>query len=487
MAVALKHRRIAVERPGERARAQQAGVAAEPHRPAHLRNVGLLVEQRDHGAVGVLVGLGGRRGLPAQARAGEADDHVLHPPAEAEVGQPLLQRVARDADFALDASLAEATGDDHAGRVGQGGRDFRLRGAVELVGLEPDDLDLRAALHTGVDQRLADGEVGIAQFDVLAHDRHAAAALGAVESADPFAPLSEAAAAARVQREPVERELGEPGVLKDFGHVVDAVGRAQRDHRFGRYIAEERELRTDLFVDLNVGAGDDHVWLDAHRAQRADGMLRRLGLHLVGGLEVEERRDMDRERAVRRLLVAHLPNRLEEGLTLNVADRAADFDDQYIGVGAHGEAAHALLDRVGDVGHGLDRAAEVVALALALDHGGRNLAHRDGGRAGQVLVEEALVVAEVEVRLRAVVGDEDLAVLVRRHRAGIDVEVRVKLLDRDAQAAAGEQFGEGSGGDALADRADHAAGDEDVARHGGGGAASAGRSVERLNGCRPAC
>ncbi len=36
---------------------------------------------------------------------------------------------------------------------------------------------------------------------------------------------------------------------------------------------------------------------------------------------------------------------------------------------------------------------------------------------------EALVVAEIEVGLRAVVGHEHLAVLVGRHRAGIDVEV----------------------------------------------------------------
>ena len=42
-------------------------------------------------------------------------------------------------------------------------------------------------------------------------------------------------------------------------------------------------------------------------------------------------------------------------------------------------------------------------------------------------VGEALVVAEVEVGLGAVVGHEDLAVLVRAHRAGIHVDVRVEL------------------------------------------------------------
>ena len=80
----------------------------------------------------------------------------------------------------------------------------------------------------------------------------------------------------------------------------------------------------------------------------------------------------------------------------------------------------------------------------------------------QVDVEEALVVADVEVGLGAVVGDEDLAVLERVHRARIDVEVRVELLHRDAQPARREQVAEARGGQALAERGDDTAGDEDV-------------------------
>ena len=53
---------------------------------------------------------------------------------------------------------------------------------------------------------------------------------------------------------------------------------------------------------------------------------------------------------------------------------------------------------------------------------------------GQVLVDEALVVAQVQVGLGAVVGDEDFAVLVGRHGARIDVDVRVELEHRDREA-----------------------------------------------------
>jgi hypothetical protein len=70
----------------------------------------------------------------------------------------------------------------------------------------------------------------------------------------------------------------------------------------------------------------------------------------------------------------------------------------------------------------------------------------------QVGVEEPLVVADVEIGLGAVIGDEDLTVLERVHRAGVDVDVGVELLHRDAQAAGAQQVPESRGGQALADR-----------------------------------
>ena len=47
--------------------------------------------------------------------------------------------------------------------------------------------------------------------------------------------------------------------------------------------------------------------------------------------------------------------------------------------------------------------------------------------------------AEIEVGLGAVFGNENLAVLIRVHRAGVDVDVGIELLDRNADAARFEQ------------------------------------------------
>ncbi len=167
-------------------------------------------------------------------------------------------------------------------------------------------------------------------------------------------------------------------------------------------------------------------------------------------------------------VLAHLADRLEERQALDVADGPADLDDDDVGVAVAGDALDPLLDLVRDVGDDLDRAAEVVAAALLGDDRLVDAAGRHVGELGEVLVDEPLVVAQVEVRLGAVVGDEDLAVLVGRHRPRVDVDVRVELEDGDGEAAGLEEPADAGGGDAFAERGGHASGHKDILRHGSG-------------------
>ncbi len=177
-----------------------------------------------------------------------------------------------------------------------------------------------------------------------------------------------------------------------------------------------------------------------------------------------------------------LADRLQERQGLDVADGPADLGDHEVEVLRLGDQLHALLDLVGDVRDHLHRAAEEVPAALLADHRVVDAAGRHVRGPGRVLVREALVVAEVEVRLGAVLGDEHLAVLERAHRAGVDVDVRVELLDLDPLAAAHQQAADRGRRDALPERRDHAAGDEDVARRSDVGAV--GHQVDRTV---PAC
>ena len=228
------------------------------------------------------------------------------------------------------------------------------------------------------------------------------------------------------------------------------------------------EANSAIFLRMSrdsaaLGAADHHVGLDADAAQLVDRVLRRLGLELARVADVGHERQVDVHAAAPADVDRELADRLQERQRLDVADRAADLGDDDVDVLALADELDAVLDLVGDVRDDLDGAAEVVAAALLADH---RVVDRAGGHvrgARRVRVREALVVAEVEVGLGAVLGDEDLAVLERRHRPGIDVDVRVELLQGDLQPAGDEQAADRGRRDALAERGDDAAGDEDVA------------------------
>src|SRR5207244_2957933 len=78
----------------------------------------------------------------------------------------------------------------------------------------------------------------------------------------------------------------------------------------------------------------------------------------------------------------------------------------------------------------------------------------------------AFIMAEVEVGFGAVVSDEDFPVLVGAHRAGIDIQIRVELAQPDLEPARLKQRPERCRRQTLAERGDHAAGNEDEPRHG---------------------
>ena len=174
---------------------------------------------------------------------------------------------------------------------------------------------------------------------------------------------------------------------------------------------------------------------------------------------------MDEQAVAPADLGRHLTDGLEEGLGLNVARRAADLGDDHIRRGLFADRVDERLDLVGDVRDDLHGLAQVFARALLVEHVPVDLAGRQVGELVQILVDKALVMAKVEVGLRAVVRDVDLAVLERAHRARVHVDIGVELLRRHLEAAAFEQTAERGRSDALAQAGNHAAGYENVLCH----------------------
>ena len=149
-----------------------------------------------------------------------------------------------------------------------------------------------------------------------------------------------------------------------------------------------------------------------------------------------------------RQVVAELADGFEERQALDIADGAADFAQHEIV--AFVAVADELLDGVGDVRNDLDGGAEIVAAALLGEDLLIDAAGGDVVAARRRAAGEALVVAEVEIGLGAVISDEDLAVLVGRHRARIDIEVGIELAQAHFVAARLQQRAERRRSETLA-------------------------------------
>jgi hypothetical protein len=130
------------------------------------------------------------------------------------------------------------------------------------------------------------------------------------------------------------------------------------------HVAEERDLLLHALRQRPVGAAQEHVGLDADLPQLLHGVLGGLGLELARGADPRHEGDVHGD-GVGPHLQLELPDGLEEGQRLDVADGAADLDDGH--VDAVGGLAHARLDLVGDVRDHLHRGAEVLAAALLGD------------------------------------------------------------------------------------------------------------------------
>ena len=116
-----------------------------------------------------------------------------------------------------------------------------------------------------------------------------------------------------------------------------------------------------------------------------------------------------------------------------------------------GESLDAPLDFVGHMWNHLDGSPEVITASFRGQDGLVDAARRRVRRPGEVLVNEAFVMAEIQVGLAAVVGDEHFAVFEGVHGAGVDVDVRVEFLHRDSQATHLEQSTERGSGQTLAE------------------------------------
>src|SRR3954447_14332607 len=456
MTMALVDHVAAVERVRTGARTKLARIRTQAHGATEVvdaQQIAELVNEVDRRIGRALgrIGIGQSADVACVFHSGP-----LEAVADSEVRNAAFARDFGRTHHASRAAIAEPAGNQNpVGAVEQ------LLAARLLEGLRFDPLDVRVepVLEPAVIQRFVETLVRILVSDVFADHMDRDVVLRIPDAIDEVGPGLHVRLGLR-QVQPAQDDPIESFGGKHERHFIDARDVLGRDDGFFVDVAEQTNLPLEFLIQESIRAAQEDVGLNADRAKVPDAGLRPLGLQRSGSADERHQRQVDVERVVPSDVLPQLTNGLEIRLAPEVADRAADLDEDNVNPLRHG--ADRILDLVGDMRDHLHGPAEIFAPALLLDH--RQI-HLPGGPVvvpGRYLVGEPLVMSQVEVRLSPVVGDEHFAVLVRAHRARIDVDVGVEFLQRDLVAVTFEQRADRRGGESLAERRHDAAGNEDV-------------------------
>ncbi len=383
--------------------------------------------------------------------AGKFDHRHLEAETQAEIGHFVFASVADALDFALGAADAKAAGNDDSVTVGQFLGDIA---GVNGCGVDPVEVDVDPQMHAAMLGGFDDGRVGIAKRRVFSGDGDGDLFPRLSDAVDKPSPVEAGLIFLGLIDAIVKVQEGQdfaihPGVAQGLGNRVDAVDIVHGHDALHRHVGVHRNLFADFFLDgIRSAAGDD-VGHDADFHQALDPELRGLRFLLAESPGFQHIGEHDEDNRVLPLFISQLAAGFEICLVLKVADGAADFDEDDVGIGFGGQFAQPQFHFAGDVGDELHIAAEVSAIALFLEHGREDLAVGREIRGGEVLIEEPFIGAQIHVGFHAVVEDENFAMAIGVEGPAVDVVVPLHLDRGDAQALVLQELGEGGREDSL--------------------------------------
>ncbi|KAF5027940.1 hypothetical protein DSECCO2_664250 [anaerobic digester metagenome] len=238
----------------------------------------------------------------------------------------------------------------------------------------------------------------------------------------------------------VQTEFFDDDSVHAFGdevqrHLINGFGVNDLDHSFLFHVAEKGNFVHHILGHILFHPAGDDIGMDSDAPQFMNTVLGRFCFCFTGSVEIGYQGTMDIEHIFRSDFPFHLANGLQERQGFDIADGAADLGDHHIGIAVFAGTDDPFFDFIGNMGNDLYGTAEVITFAFLLDH--RVVDFTAGGVAvfGKVNVNKPFIMTDIEVGFGAVVGNEDFAVLIRAHRAGIQVNVRIEFLTDNLQAA----------------------------------------------------
>ena len=448
-------------RPGEKRRR----VRALANRPAgfDVRNAAFVVAQEANDRVDrVFIELGRVGVFHSENVAGVLDDGALHSVANPEERNVVFASDANRFDLPFEVAFAGAAREQNA--VDAFERRFRLF-APDGFARNPQNPDVRVVGDAGVNERFVNRFISVFKLGVFRDDGDGRLRFRAAERVQHFVPTVQFGGFRFREAETVDDHLVELGVgqgKRDF--VNREIGVAFFDDALARNVAEERDFVAFLLRNRLFGAADDEVRLNPDLAQTFDGVLRRFRFKFARRFEIRDQRQVDVNAVFLPDFEPELANRFEERQPLDVADRPADLRNDDVDV-VPGQARDAGFQLVRNVRDDLHRLAAVLAAFFLFANPLVNFAGRPAAVFGERAVREAFVVAEVEVGFASVVEDVSFAVFLRTQEPRKDVQIRVELLHPNRKTATFEEHPDRGARQAFSERANDAAGDENMLCH----------------------
>ena len=122
-------------------------------------------------------------------------------------------------------------------------------------------------------------------------------------------------------------------------------------------------------------------------------------------------------------LQLQLAQSFQERLAFDISSGTAHFDHGHLGIAR--PLNDSPLNLVGNVRDDLNGPSQIVTASLLAQHGIVYPARRKIIRAAHHRSGKALVMPQIQVRFGAVIGDKNLTVLERTHRARVNVNIGI--------------------------------------------------------------
>ena len=189
----------------------------------------------------------------------------------------------------------------------------------------------RFVFVAAVGERFRHREIRVVQLHVFAAERYLHRLAARVNAGEHLHPLRHIYLL-RIEMQDLAHHRGEVALFQHQRRFVQHGNGEVLDTTFRLHVAEHGDFVLDVLGHRLIDARHDDVGRDAHALQLFDGMLRGLGFKFVRAGNVRHQSDVDKAAILSADLPRHLTDRLDEGLTLYIARRAADLRDDDVRV-----------------------------------------------------------------------------------------------------------------------------------------------------------